>query len=610
MVDGINPVAGVFAGLTMAVKDEQTYAQKLEQNDALRVLSDEIKIKRQLEADERYASQERRSAWDQTNQELGVQMAAMSSIVVSVLSDRDLKTSDEVDLAAKPYYDRIAKLLENDAYKTSDFQTMIHGARSIVDATIKQKKEDIQATLDLKATYDQLLTIQAGEGLINGKPSGKYTGDFSSSVTEDGVASLLEATSRMREIFSGRKDDAAIKVLDLMEERARKILYVEQRLRDFDFKPGQGVDSEGNSVAGVQFNPDYRDPDTGLPHGSNIIKQVRTAEDFLKAGLWEQAYITMSGVEQNLKEDRTDIISAIATRNIAKNNLLLNQFKAEQTKLKIATDGTRMGEALDGLGLVNVISRPTDKGWSDEAAFQDYEADISILRDMMRTGEGGVGENNLLQFTDIAEQAEVLGVEGRDYYLAGWIRRVGETNEFVWNSKGSPAYTDKSGKPLESGDWGDNPYIMYTLSNRMVRESRRKLVDDFDNLEVVKNGKKLEMNKNEKSIMVNFYGDLIEGYYNHPLNTTVTKRTKNAKDPLDKIKAAAGMIGVRHRQKLMSGVDTIQDIMVEESTQANKTARIKEWTKINIENGLFTEAEVGEVIKLWIEEYGLEEEDE
>jgi hypothetical protein len=60
----------------------------------------------------------------------------------------------------------------------------------------------------------------------------------------------------------------------------------------------------------------------------------------------------------------------------------------------------------------------------------------------------------------------------------------------------------------------------------------------------------------------------------------------------------------------MSGVDTIQDIMVEESTQANKTARIKEWTKINIENGLFTEAEVGEVIKLWIEEYGLEEEDE
>jgi len=609
MVDGINPVAGFVAGLGMAVEDEQTYTQRLEQNDALRVLSDEIKIKRQLEADERSAAQGRRSAWDQTNQELGVQIAAMSSIVVSVLSDRDLKTSDEVDLAAKPYYDRMARLLEDDAYKTSDFQTMIHSAASIVDATIKQKKEDIQATLDLKTTFDQLLTIQAGEGIIQsgenkGKPSGKYTGDFSSSVTEDGVASLLEATSNMREVFSGRKDDAAIKVLDLMEERGRKILYVEQRLRDFDFKPGQGVD------AGVQFDPDYRDPDTGLPYGPNIIKQVRAAEDFLKAGLWEQAYITMSGVEQNLKEDRAEIGTAIATRNIAMNDLLLNQFKGEQNKLKIATDGTRMGEALDGLGLVNVISRPTDKGWSDEITFQDYEADISILRDMMRLGIGGVGENNLLQFTDIAEQAEVLGVEGRDYYLAGWIKRVGETNEFVWNSKGTPAYTDKSGKPLERGDWGDNPYIMYTLSNRMVRESRRKLVDDFDNLEVVKNGKKLEMNKNEKSIMVNFYGDLIEGYYNHPLNTTVTKRTKNAKDPLDKIKAAAGMIGVRHRQKLMSGVDTIQDIMVEESTQANKTARIKEWTKISIENGLFTEAEVGEVIKLWIEEYGLEEEDE
>ena len=414
----------------------------------------------------------------------------------------------------------------------------------------------------------------------------------------------------MREVFSGRKDDAAIKVLDLMEERGRKILYVEQRLRDFDFKPGQGVDSEGKSVAGVQFDPDYLDPDTGQAYGPNIIKQVRAAEDFLKAGLWEQAYITMSGVEQNLKEDRAEIGTAIATRDIAVKEIRLNQFKGEVAKLTKTSNHVRMSDALAGQGLINVISTSTDKGWNDETTFQNYGADISILRDMMRTGEGGVGENNLLQFTDIAEQAEVLGVEGRDYYLAGWIRRVGETNEFVWNSKGTPAYTDKSGKPLERGDWGDNPYIMYTLSNRMVRESRRNLVDDFDNLEVVKNGKKLEMNKNEKSIMVNFYGDLIEGYYNHPLNTTVTKRMKKAKDPLDKIKAAAGIIGVRHRQKLMSGVDTIQDIMLEESTQANKTARIKEWTKINIENGFFTEAEVGEVIKLWIEEYDLEEEDE
>ena len=70
MVDGINPVAGFVAGLGMAVEDEQTYTQRLEQNDALRVLSDEIKIKRQLEADERSAAQGRRSAWDQTNQEL------------------------------------------------------------------------------------------------------------------------------------------------------------------------------------------------------------------------------------------------------------------------------------------------------------------------------------------------------------------------------------------------------------------------------------------------------------------------------------------------------------------------------------------------------------
>jgi hypothetical protein len=132
----------------------------------------------------------------------------------------------------------------------------------------------------------------------------------------------------------------------------------------------------------------------------------------------------------------------------------------------------------------------------------------------------------------------------------------------------------------------------------------------FDAEKIIKDGKKIAITENEKSMILNYYGDLIEGYYNHPLNTTVTDRIKNAKELVTKVKGGADIIGVRHRQKLMSGVDTIQDIMLEESTQANQTARIKEWTKINIENGFFTEAEISEVIKLWIEEYDLREEDE
>ena len=357
----INPVAGFVAGMGMLAEDNQlSYAQRLEQNDALNVLSDEIKIKNKLEVDQLAQKREQRSAWDQAHQEVGVQIASMSSKVVSILSDKNLKTPAEVDEAVKPYFDRMAEIEKDDRYKTSDFQTMIDSAVGVTRAVIQQKKDDQEAFVKLKGTWDSLLSLQAGEGVIKsgpdkGKPSGKSTGDYSSTVTSDGVAKILQNTGYLRDYFATTKDDAAIKILDAMEERARKVSYTEQRLNDFD--ADRGPDNPF-----VQFDKDYINPDTGEPgHGPAIKSQVRTAEGFLKAGLWEQAYNTMAGVEANLARDRASIGGMIGAREEATRGILLNNFKTQQEVLKNAYKKVATSQSLTGSGLVNVVSVDTGK---------------------------------------------------------------------------------------------------------------------------------------------------------------------------------------------------------------------------------------------------------
>ena len=184
-------------------------------------------------------------------------------------------------------------------------------------------------------------------------------------------------------------------------------------------------------------------------------------------------------------------------------------------------------------------------------------------------------------------------------YLAGWISKKG--NKFHWNDQGLTPYTDESAEPLENNEWGDNKHIILGMDGNMISKARTHLAEMIDTRKITADGQTKKISPGEKREIINYYGGLIEGYYNHPNNRFVNARKKRAAEVTKKeFTDTTALVNIQYRNKINSGVNSLRKAVQNAGKGQGKIAT-DNWKKTNMEEGNLNEADINAVMKAWAE---------
>ena len=416
MANNTNALAGIFSGLGVAASSaasnsaSNAYQKTLEINQALRVLDQERDFKRQLKQD----------AVNEYNQEQKIQ------------SDTNVKTKD--------FINNTLKTLENE-YNNNDFTTEELGA----------KKEIYINSINEKGyTGEQLLYANAGIEGINAMFRGEKKdkeinnsldllvkdgnkldekairqGNYSSTNTENYYNLIDNSRSLQQNATRSNRAATATAIGNFMDDLSQRE-YVRGVLEKYDVSKFDPENVEGTAF--LQLDK------TVGPAEAVAIQEVA---ELYRTNNIADAFAAIKTMQTDKNTDRANINSAIGRHTKQVGKIVKDDISNKVTIIKDFDKYTVQDIEGQNIYLNNSSNFKLSEGIPEQTQHLAFLGALKTdIDEFVNLFEMRKAENMMPEAKEIAKDIAELDATGREYYLAGYLTKVGKGVEtkYVWNT--------------------------------------------------------------------------------------------------------------------------------------------------------------------------------
>ena len=545
-------MASFFSGLAQFAPEadsDDTYLERYRHSkiyDQLTDLSDE---KRKLRGDEIRESSEERAIYDQSFQKVTAVLESLSNIALHEISDTTISKEKAIEVANKHIAEIDKYKATHPDFKDPDFQLQA----DVIKSSYKTLLNSVLNKHEYAGILKSLNELHR-EDLESGIFANKY----------DASDEIITNAKNLQDGYVLEEKDAKVKALGLLMDEASRREYVKRTLAKYDI-------GEEAGDPWVQFKEDG-------DVGPSEREMVEAAQGHLEAGDITSAWNVLTGGQLAQKEDRKTIDAGLTAQLEALNAEL--RTEAENERAKIFQSYEKIKDLIPAreFDIANsTISSLTKKGtYSPQLWYNALDRDISGFLKLFDS-ESKAGKKI---YGDMAG----LDDEGKKYYLAGLIRKVGD--QFVWNiglKDGTAVvpYTAKKGenvgKPLPFHKFGD---LTGTINRELVDDSRKALAEAFSPSKTIQRfgAKKEDTGKVSDVTSYEFFlyvGNVIEAELNNPLQKKESMRRARIADAIKNKEFSAEVVKQTRLSRLDLGAEGLADAVKGLKGKARKEATIK-----------------------------------
>jgi len=543
-------MASFFSGLAQFAPEadsDDTFSERYRHSkiyDQLTDLSDE---KRKLRGDEIRESSEERAIYDQSFQKVTAVLESLSNIALHEISDTTISKEKAIEVANKHIAEIDKYKATHPDFKDPDFQA------DVIKSSYKTLLNSVLNKHEYAGILKSLNELHR-EDLESGIFANKY----------DASDEIITNAKNLQDGYVLEEKDAKVKALGLLMDEASRREYVKRTLAKYDI-------GEEAGDPWVQFKEDG-------DVGPSEREMVEAAQGHLEAGDITSAWNVLTGGQLAQKEDRKTIDAGLTAQLEALNAEL--RTEAENERAKIFQSYEKIKDLIPAreFDIANsTISSLTKKGtYSPQLWYNALDRDISGFLKLFDS-ESKAGKKI---YGDMAG----LDDEGKKYYLAGLIRKVGD--QFVWNiglKDGTAVvpYTAKKGenvgKPLPFHKFGD---LTGTINRELVDDSRKALAEAFSPSKTIQRfgAKKEDTGKVSDVTSYEFFlyvGNVIEAELNNPLQKKESMRRARIADAIKNKEFSAEVVKQTRLSRLDLGAEGLADAVKGLKGKARKEATIK-----------------------------------
>jgi hypothetical protein len=544
--------SGFFSGLAQFAPEadsDDTFSERYRHSkiyDQLTDLSDE---KRKLRGDEIRESSEERAIYDQSFQKVTAVLESLSNIALHEISDTTISKEKAIEVANKHIAEIDKYKATHPDFKDPDFQLQA----DVIKSSYKTLLNSVLNKHEYAGILKSLNELHR-EDLESGIFANKY----------DASDEIITNAKNLQDGYVLEEKDAKVKALGLLMDEASRREYVKRTLAKYDI-------GEEAGDPWVQFKEDG-------DVGPSEREMVEAAQGHLEAGDITSAWNVLTGGQLAQKEDRKTIDAGLTAQLEALNAEL--RTEAENERAKIFQSYEKIKDLIPAreFDIANsTISSLTKKGtYSPQLWYNALDRDISGFLKLFDS-ESKAGKKI---YGDMAG----LDDEGKKYYLAGLIRKVGD--QFVWNiglKDGTAVvpYTAKKGenvgKPLPFHKFGD---LTGTINRELVDDSRKALAEAFSPSKTIQRfgAKKEDTGKVSDVTSYEFFlyvGNVIEAELNNPLQKKESMRRARIADAIKNKEFSAEVVKQTRLSRLDLGAEGLADAVKGLKGKARKEATIK-----------------------------------
>jgi len=544
--------SGFFSGLAQFAPEadsDDTFSERYRHSkiyDQLTDLSDE---KRKLRGDEIRESSEERAIYDQSFQKVTAVLTSLSDIALHEISDTKISKEKAIEVANKHIAEIDKYKATHPDFKDPDFQLQA----DVIKSSYKTLLNSVLNKHEYAGILKSLNELHR-EDLESGIFANKY----------DASDEIITNAKNLQDGYVLEEKDAKVKALGLLMDEASRREYVKRTLAKYDI-------GEEAGDPWVQFKEDG-------DVGPSEREMVEAAQGHLEAGDITSAWNVLTGGQLAQKEDRKTIDAGLTAQLEALNAEL--RTEAENERAKIFQSYEKIKDLIPAreFDIANsTISSLTKKGtYSPQLWYNALDRDISGFLKLFDS-ESKAGKKI---YGDMAG----LDDEGKKYYLAGLIRKVGD--QFVWNiglKDGTAVvpYTAKKGenvgKPLPFHKFGD---LTGTINRELVDDSRKALAEAFSPSKTIQRfgAKKEDTGKVSDVTSYEFFlyvGNVIEAELNNPLQKKESMRRARIADAIKNKEFSAEVVKQTRLSRLDLGAEGLADAVKGLKGKARKEATIK-----------------------------------
>mgnify|MGYP003138215187 CR=1 FL=1 len=547
-------MASFFSGLAQFAPEadsDDTYLERYRHSkiyDQLTDLSDE---KRKLRGDEIRESSEERAIYDQSFQKVTAVLTSLSDIALHEISDATISKEKAIEVANKHKAEIDKYKATHPDFKDPDFQLQADVIKSSYTTLLNSVLNKHEFAGILKS-LNELHREDLEKGI--------FTNNYNAS--DDIITNAKNLQNR----YVLEEKDAKVKALGLLMDEASRREYVKRTLAKYD------IGEKAAETPWVQFKEDG-------DVGPSEREMVETAEGHLEAGDITNAWNVLTGGQLAQKEDRKTIDAGLNTQIEALNTELRTEAENQRAKIFQSYEKIKDLVSARNFDIANsTISSLTKKGtYSPALWYNALDRDVSGFLNLFKSKTKFIND-------EIYNNIKSLDPEGKKYYLAGLIRKVGD--QFVWNvgledGTAIVPYTVKkgedAGKPLPFHKFGD---LTGTINRELVDDSRKTLAEAFSPSKTIQRfgAKKEDTGKVSDVTSYEFFlyvGNVIEAELNNPLQPLEARRRSDLAAVVDDPELQKEFVKYTRLGRLDLGAEGLADAVRGLKGDATKEATIK-----------------------------------